>query len=583
MAKIVNDSNLQEFGIKLKSKLSAVATSGSYTDLLNKPTITSLTETTYSELKSKRDNSQLIPGSKYRITDYVATVDNSEARSANHPFDIIVTAISTNTLSEDCDAIIHNGDTYFSTSNLSAWKLKYCIDNDVNRFDWADSTNGKGVVYRLIDEYNNDVPYDFKGIQFKRYKVTPKTNYVDYLSSVSGQYIGTITDPSNHVMDGFDNDTSDYKWFYTFSYLNNGELSDYSISNTNGCFDNIIDGYTHGERNQSTNTFRNINNFVFAVGPDIEDICVTVCGENYEVHETTGAIAANKIGPISGYCTIFGSFNRVYTRAQFRSCILIGQFYENDFGSYFASNSIVTPKMCFSIIGESFCHNTIVADEIYGNSVGAHCDGNYIKCQRFNKNKLGDRFYSNVIKSTEVVTDNEFHSNMYNNTFNHAVSYVDFQGGQVRNCIFNNILLNCTFSGMCQYLTIDSGTSTDRLMNADVKYVSGTSSTQLVLSDTRLFWTSANNRHIVIERDSDGDIIATWKDNGQEVGIMLSSGSNTWITIADETTSNKVTSISASSTDVQYPSAKCVYDEIGGIEDMIGDIDTVLDNIINGS
>ena len=120
MAKIVNDSNLQEFGIKLKSKLSAVATSGSYTDLLNKPTITSLTETTYSELKSKRDNSQLIPGSKYRITDYVATVDNSEARSANHPFDIIVTAISTNTLSEDCDAIIHNGDTYFSTSNLSA-------------------------------------------------------------------------------------------------------------------------------------------------------------------------------------------------------------------------------------------------------------------------------------------------------------------------------------------------------------------------------------------------------------------------------------------------------------------------------
>ena len=49
-----------------------------------------------------------------------------------------------------------------------------------------------------------------------------------------------------------------------------------------------------------------------------------------------------------------------------------------------------------------------------------------------------------------------------------------------------------------------------------------------------------------------------------------------------ESTSNKVTAISSSSTDVQYPSAKCVYDEIDGIEDMIGDIDTVLDEIING-
>lgn len=43
-----------------------------------------------------------------------------------------------------------------------------------------------------------------------------------------------------------------------------------------------------------------------------------------------------------------------------------------------------------------------------------------------------------------------------------------------------------------------------------------------------------------------------------------------------EVTTNKVTSLSASSTDTQYPSAKCVYD-------LIGDIETVLDTIINGS
>lgn len=43
-----------------------------------------------------------------------------------------------------------------------------------------------------------------------------------------------------------------------------------------------------------------------------------------------------------------------------------------------------------------------------------------------------------------------------------------------------------------------------------------------------------------------------------------------------EDTSNKVTAISASSTDSQYPSAKCIYN-------IVGDIETVLDAIINGT
>lgn len=36
-----------------------------------------------------------------------------------------------------------------------------------------------------------------------------------------------------------------------------------------------------------------------------------------------------------------------------------------------------------------------------------------------------------------------------------------------------------------------------------------------------------------------------------------------------EDTSNKVTTLSSSSTDTQYPSAKCVYDLIGDINDYI--------------
>jgi len=40
-----------------------------------------------------------------------------------------------------------------------------------------------------------------------------------------------------------------------------------------------------------------------------------------------------------------------------------------------------------------------------------------------------------------------------------------------------------------------------------------------------------------------------------------------------ESTSNKVTSISSSSTDTQYPSAKCVYDIVGNVETLLETLD----------
>lgn len=139
-------------------------------------------ETTYAELKSMRDNGTLTPGMWYRITDYVCTTTQSNTISAGNKFDVIVLATSTNSLSEQARAINHTpqeGETdYFANSNLSAWQIWYCIDNNTNRFAWADTTNGKGVIYRMIDESLNDVPYDFKNIKFKHPINT--TTYPDY-------------------------------------------------------------------------------------------------------------------------------------------------------------------------------------------------------------------------------------------------------------------------------------------------------------------------------------------------------------------------------------------------------------------
>jgi hypothetical protein len=67
---------------------------------------------------------------------------------------------------------------------------------------------------------------------------------------------------------------------------------------------------------------------------------------------------------------------------------------------------------------------------------------------------------------------------------------------------------------------------------------------------------------------------------GRDGCIQYTAGNN--ITIEDniisasvngkEDTSNKVTVLSSYSTDTQYPSAKCVYDLVGDIESLLGDI-----------
>ena len=48
-----------------------------------------------------------------------------------------------------------------------------------------------------------------------------------------------------------------------------------------------------------------------------------------------------------------------------------------------------------------------------------------------------------------------------------------------------------------------------------------------------------------------------------KTGTLATSGD---IPANCESTTNKVTSLSSSSTDTQYPSAKCVYDMIGDVE-----------------
>ena len=279
-ADILSDTYKQNYELEL-NKVTSISSSSTDTQYPSAKAVVDyvsskekLIEITCSELKTKKENSQLISGKFYRITDYTCTTTTVNTSSAGHVFDIIVKAISENKLSEEAWAAHHEGDTYFANNDLTIWKIWYCLDDDRRRFAWSEEngividnelylrskskddasaaygyawagvvvnstiyTNtdnptietiaysnktgsgtsytissihqsaGKGIIYRMIDEFGNDCPYDFKNILFT------KTG-----------------------------DWGSYTNYYTFSCFQNQQVMD--ASKKSSCRDNIIKGYS---------------------------------------------------------------------------------------------------------------------------------------------------------------------------------------------------------------------------------------------------------------------------------------------------------------------------------------------------
>lgn len=125
----------------------------------------------YADLVSLVNNNQLIPGENYRIIDFVSKYTGTSAggatfTSAEHPFDIVVTALTTNILSENCSVLASANDNgYFSNQGFPTWKIKYTlIPNQLIFGDNYPSTGGKGFIYWMEDEKGNSAPYDFKNL-----------------------------------------------------------------------------------------------------------------------------------------------------------------------------------------------------------------------------------------------------------------------------------------------------------------------------------------------------------------------------------------------------------------------------------
>lgn len=355
-------------------------------------TADNLVEITYSELKALRDAEKLVPGRYYRITDYVTKTTQTDTRSAGHQFDVIVRADSVNTLNDDAWGIQHDGDTHFANSNLSAWELKYCLDNDTTRFAWADATNGTGVIYHMKDEWNNECPYDFKNIQFKRYKVTacPKlTNMVD-------QYAMTgIT--------GITVDTANPYWVYTFSMID--------LIDDDGAHDVSVEQHKY-----------------MRYYPHL------VCNNKMGVHVDASyyKLPNNVFVTDTDLCNIEydEDFHGYYYNTLGNDCT------NNTFGDYCSSNKF----------GDD-CNGNTFGYSCYYNTFGNYCRGNYFVSSAYNtfmENCSSNAFYG--------CSYNTFKNDCDNNTFAYGCQYNTFGNYCIGNTFGNYCQYN-TFGNYCYYIT----------------------------------------------------------------------------------------------------------------------------------
>lgn len=111
---------------------------------------------TRQDLLYKKYYNELVEGAWYRIIDYSTIVLSEGVSSVDIKVDILILATSSNSLNENVYFVKkQEDDLYLIGSNVQAWKGKYCIENNTDRFDFLNSH----LPY-IVDSNNNSYVRD---------------------------------------------------------------------------------------------------------------------------------------------------------------------------------------------------------------------------------------------------------------------------------------------------------------------------------------------------------------------------------------------------------------------------------------
>ena len=260
----------------------------------------------------------------------------------------------------------------------------------------VEENEGTGTVLWMKDEFNNECPYDFKNIQFKRWKATDS---MEGRSGLNGMYM--VADPDNAPKDLSVDDTDDFIWAFTFSSDNSGgEQEDYSLAAEYMVHDITI--RRNGE---------NLNNITF-----FGNNCYSMSFGNNCYNMSFGNTC---------YGMSFG--NTCYGMSFGNSC------YRMSFGNG-----------CGSMSFGNYCNTMSFGNECYNMSFGNYC----------NTMSFGNGCYSMSFGNN--CSSMSFGNECYNMSFGNSCRNMSF-GNTCYDMSFGNTCYDMSFGNDCRYMSFGNG------------------------------------------------------------------------------------------------------------------------------
>ena len=386
-------------------------------------------------------------------------------------------------------------DPYFEKSNIYAWRLNYCLDNDTKRFAWADTTNGKGVIYWMKDEWGNECPYDFKNIQFKRFAITEYNKVpslvVDNGENKYGYYYGAmqLNGESQVISNAVYGEN--FEWLYTFALkdLATGTWHDYTVVAHLGlkgdegyaltCYGNKIGQCRYDYVNEDGDgelvtilndvVFMNCygdlsdtsysDDYSYCYSNVLADNCFSNTFGNYCQYNTFGNDFRYNTFGNECYNNTFG--NNIWYNTFGNDCG--GNTFGNDnnrntFGNGIGSNTFGND--CYRNTFGNGCWKNTFGNECYSNTFGNECYsntfGNYCYNNTFGNECYSNTFGNNCYRNTfgNSCYSNTFGNDCFKNTFGNNFRYNTFGNGCYRNTFGNDYIRWCAFGDGVQFCSI---------------------------------------------------------------------------------------------------------------------------------
>ena len=247
---------------------------------------------------------------------------------------------------------------------------------------------GKGVIYRMIDEWGNDCPYDFKNIKFTKFSKTY---------------------------------TTDSNFYYTFcSYDgNSSNIKDFSVfrPSYDNVYNNVIKPYYY-------DTKQSLNRILF-----IGSVCH--CNSNtFDTNCYYNTFGTNCCENTFGNWCYYNIFGEGCCENTFGS-----DCFNNEFGNGCESNTF--DNDCFDNKFGSNCESNTFGANCYSNKFGEECQFN----------TFGANCYSNTFG---INCDyNTFGNGCVSNTFGDSCKYNTF-GNYCESNTFGNGCESNTFGNLCK-------------------------------------------------------------------------------------------------------------------------------------